>query len=106
MEFNADFELISHRAKYAFYYERATALEVGAMEALCFLNICVTLAVHGRRNQLPPEVLAALEKTTNVLESQLMEVVGIIRAGPTLALLTESQWAAMEAGCLTIQFLE
>ena len=106
MEFNAEFELVSHRAKYAFYYERATPLEAGAMEALCFLNICVTLAVHGRRNALPPQVLAALEKTTNVVEAQFMEVAGIIRAGPTIALLAPNQRSAMEAGCLTIQFLE
>ena len=106
MELNTYFELVSHRETYAFYYERAQSLEAGAMDALCYLNTCLTLAVHGQRNFLPPEVLAALEKTTNVLESQFMEVVGIIRSGPTFRLLSVNQRAAMEAACLTVQFLE
>ena len=106
MELNTDFELVSHRETYAFYYEQARSLEAGAMDALCYLNTCLTLAVHGGRNYLSAEVLAALEKTTNVLESQFMEMAGIIRAGPTFGSLSETQRAAMEAGCLRIEFAE
>jgi hypothetical protein len=101
-----DADLETHRSRYSFYYERASPLELGAMDALCSLHICVTLAVHGNRNLLHPEVLAALEKTTDVVEAQFMEVCGVIRTGPAFAALTDGQRAAMESGCLTVPFLE
>jgi hypothetical protein len=45
-------------------------LEAGAVHALRYFKTCLTLAVCGGRNYLPPEVLGALD----LLESQFMEM--------------------------------
>lgn len=76
------------------------------MDAAFHLKICLTIAVNGPRKDLPAKVLTGLERTTNILEAQFMEMVGVIRAGPALGLLTENQRAAIEKGCFSIQFLE
>jgi hypothetical protein len=101
-----DPDLAAHRAKFSFYYERALPLETTAMNALCFIHILLTLAIQGRREYLSAEVVAALNKLTDILEGEFMELTGIIRAGPAYRLLAESQREEMEAGCLSIEFKE
>lgn len=101
---HSDPDISAHRAAYSFYYERADESETTAMNALCFLNISLTLAVHGNRNHLPTEVLEVLNKTTNVVELQFMEVANFIRSGNAFQSLTSNEQSAMETGCLRIHF--
>lgn len=98
--------LEEHKRKYSFYYHRAEKFESTAMNAICWLNECITLAVHSNRKHLPAVVLKVLEKTTVTAEAQFVEVSSIIRKGYTYRSLTDEQREAMEKGCLRIEFAE
>ena len=101
-----DPDLLRHRCLFSFYYDRADFNEVLAMDALYFVRRSLSLAVNTRVGNFPPELAELLNKMTDVLELQFMDLARAVYLNPAYEALTDAQREAVKAECLSIRFDE
>lgn len=77
-----------------------------AMDALYFVSRSLTLAVNTQVTHCPSQLADVLNRLTDVLELQFMDLVRVVYLNPTYGELTDAEREAVTAGCLSIQFEE
>lgn len=99
-----DSDLLRHRQSFSFYYDRAVFNEVLAMDALYFVRRSLNLAVNTKTTGFPAELVVLMNKMTDVLELQFMDLAQAVYLNPTYDLLNDEQRERIKAECFSIEF--